>query len=68
MGAQIDLDIPVRPQTGQVIVTEKAVPFLPQPISTIRQTDEGGVMLGDSVEEKGTDDATIPGVLSVTAA
>lgn len=68
IGSFVGLDIPVRPQTGQIIVTEKAAPFLPYPISTIRQTNEGGVMLGDSVEEKGFDDATTPGIISFTAA
>lgn len=67
IGKAVGLDIPVRPQTGQIIVTEKAAPFLPYPVSTIRQTNEGGVMLGDSLEEKGRDDATTAGILSFTA-
>lgn len=53
LGPQVGLDVPVRPQRGQVIVTEKAKPFLRLPIVTLRQTDEGGVMIGDSLEETG---------------
>lgn len=51
LGKMIGLDVPVRPLRGQVIVTEKTEPFLDVPLSTVRQTDEGGVMIGDSQEE-----------------
>lgn len=51
LGPMVGLDVPVRPQRGQLIVTEKTAPFLRYPVSTVRQTDEGGVMLGDSQEE-----------------
>lgn len=52
LGPMVGLDVPVRPQRGQLIVTEKTAPFLRYPVSTIRQTDEGGVLLGDSQEEQ----------------
>ncbi|HEV3185211.1 MAG TPA: FAD-dependent oxidoreductase, partial [Xanthobacteraceae bacterium] len=55
LGPMVGLDVPVRPQRGHIIVTEKVAPFLDHPIVTIRQTDEGGVMIGDSVEEAGFD-------------
>jgi glycine/D-amino acid oxidase-like deaminating enzyme len=51
LGPMVGLNVPVRPQRGQLIVTEKTQPFLRYPIATIRQTDEGGVLLGDSQEE-----------------
>jgi hydrogen cyanide synthase HcnC len=51
LAPMVGLNIPVRPQRGQIIVTEKTQPFLRYPIATIRQTDEGGVLLGDSQEE-----------------
>lgn len=51
LGKMIGLDVPVRALRGQVIVTEKTEPFLDMPLSTVRQTDEGGVMIGDSQEE-----------------
>ena len=53
LAPQVGLDAPVRPQRGQIIVTEKAKPFLHYPVVTVRQTDEGGVMIGDSLEEAG---------------
>ena len=55
LAPQVGLSAPVRPQRGQVMVTEKLAPFLHYPLGTIRQTDEGGVMLGDSKEEVGFD-------------
>ena len=67
LGPMVGLDVPVRPQRGQIIVTEKTVPFLHYPVVTVRQTDEGGVMLGDSQEEAGFDLAIGTSVLSVIA-
>ena len=55
LASQVGLHAPVRPQRGQIIVTEKAQPFLNFPVVTVRQTDEGGVMIGDSLEEVGFD-------------
>jgi hydrogen cyanide synthase HcnC len=67
LGPMVGLDVPVRPQRGQLIVTEKTAPFLHYPVSTVRQTDEGGVMLGDSQEEAGLDPAVGQAVISVLA-
>ena len=66
LGPMVGLNVPVRPQRGQLIVTEKTKPFLRYPIATIRQTDEGGVMLGDSQEEEVEAVVGMP-VLSVLA-
>ena len=55
LGPMVGLHVPVRPQRGQLIITERTSPFLHYPVSTVRQTDEGGVMLGDSQEEAGLD-------------
>ena len=60
-------DVPVRPQRGQLIVTEKIAPFLHYPVATMRQTDEGGVMLGDSQEEAGFDPTVGTRVIAVLA-
>ncbi|MFC0407746.1 NAD(P)/FAD-dependent oxidoreductase [Roseomonas elaeocarpi] len=67
LAPMVGLDAPVRPQRGQAIVTEKSAPFLPYPIVTLRQTDEGGIMMGDSQEEAGTDTGTGLGVLGTIA-
>jgi len=66
LGPMVGLEVPVRPQRGQLIVTEKTAPFLHYPVSTVRQTDEGGVMLGDSQEEAADPDVGLP-VISVLA-
>ncbi|BAF87233.1 opine oxidase subunit B [Azorhizobium caulinodans ORS 571] len=55
LGPMVGLDVPVRPQRGQIVVTERTQPFMRYPVVTVRQTDEGTVMLGDSVEEAGPD-------------
>jgi glycine/D-amino acid oxidase-like deaminating enzyme len=49
------LSAPVRPQRGQILVTERAQHLLPMPTATIRQTKEGSIMLGDSQEDVGFD-------------
>jgi len=68
LAPMVGLRAAVRPQRGQVIVTEKAAPFLPYPMHTLRQTDEGSVMIGDSAEEVGADDAHVGlGILAVEA-
>lgn len=67
LGPMVGLDIPVRPQRGQLIVTEKTAPFLHYPVQTVRQTDEGGVMMGDSQEEAGADPTVTPSVIAVLA-
>ncbi|MCS6890276.1 MAG: FAD-dependent oxidoreductase [Rhodovarius sp.] len=67
LAPMVGLQAPVRPQRGQVMVTERTAPFLPHPMVTIRQTDEGSVMIGDSKEEAPPDDRTSPGILAVMA-
>src|SRR2546423_6298593 len=37
---------------GRIVVPGRPGPFLPHPLTTIRQTDEGTVMIGDSKEEQ----------------
>jgi hydrogen cyanide synthase HcnC len=64
LAPMVGLSAPVRPQRGQIMVTEKLTPFLHLPLTTIRQTDEGGVMIGDSKEEVGFDTGTAHEVLA----
>ncbi len=49
------LHAPVRPQRGQILVTERTREALPMPTTSIRQTDDGTLLLGDSQEEVGLD-------------
>jgi glycine/D-amino acid oxidase-like deaminating enzyme len=55
LAAQLSVSIPLRPQRGQIVVTERAAPFFPYPANGIRQTGDGTVMLGTSNEEVGYD-------------
>ncbi|HLI11502.1 MAG TPA: FAD-dependent oxidoreductase [Alphaproteobacteria bacterium] len=68
LAPMVGLKAPVRPQRGQIVVTERVRPFLRYPVSTVRQTDEGSLLIGDSVEEAGFDDTVGLGVASVMAA
>jgi glycine/D-amino acid oxidase-like deaminating enzyme len=67
LAPMVGLNAPVRPERGHVIVTEKTAPFLKFPVGYIRQTDEGGVMIGDSFEDAGFDTTVRPGVTSTIA-
>jgi glycine/D-amino acid oxidase-like deaminating enzyme len=58
LGAALGLDVPVNPNRGQILVTERLKPFLHYPTTYVRQTDEGTVQLGDSHESVGLDDGT----------
>ena len=49
------LQAPVRPQRGQILVTERTQEALPMPTTSIRQTNDGTLLLGDSQEEVGFD-------------
>ncbi|WP_144636983.1 NAD(P)/FAD-dependent oxidoreductase [Bordetella genomosp. 13] len=53
LARHIGLDLPVRPQRGQIIVLERTRPVLKLPLSTLRQMDEGSWLIGDSQEEAG---------------
>ncbi|RVT93516.1 NAD(P)/FAD-dependent oxidoreductase [Sphingomonas crocodyli] len=58
LASQVGLDIPVRPQRGQILVTERLQPLLPLPSFDARQTREGTVMMGSTTEETGFDAST----------
>jgi hydrogen cyanide synthase HcnC len=49
------LSAPVRPQRGQILVTERTARAWPLPLGSIRQTPEGSILLGSSEEEVGFD-------------
>ncbi len=67
LAPMVGLSAPVRPERGHIIVTEKTAPFLKFPVGYIRQTDEGGVMIGDSFEDVGFDTTVRNGVTSTIA-
>lgn len=61
------LSAPVRPQRGQILVTERASRVFEMPTTTVRQTVEGGVMIGDSMEDVGFDTSQRPDVMRAMA-
>lgn len=63
----VGLGAPVRPLRGQILVTERARPLLAMPTTTVRQTVEGGFMLGDSQEDVGFDTGQDPLVMRTIA-
>ncbi|MBV4551936.1 FAD-binding oxidoreductase [Pseudomonas sp. SWRI102] len=67
LGAMVGLDVPVQPNRGQILVTERLKPFLHYPTTYVRQTDEGTVQLGDSHESAGFDDGTGSQVMAAIA-
>ena len=59
LGAMVGLEVPVHPEHGQILVTERAVPLLDHPTLNVRQTDEGSLLLGASQEERGFDTSVL---------
>jgi glycine/D-amino acid oxidase-like deaminating enzyme len=64
LARQLGLHAPVVPNRGQVLIGERISRFLDHPTLNIRQTDEGTIQLGDSMEEVGFDDETSTSVLA----
>jgi glycine/D-amino acid oxidase-like deaminating enzyme len=67
LATQIGLHAPVQPNRGQVLVGERVAKFLDHPTTYVRQTDEGTIQLGDSMEDVGLDDGTTADVLATIA-
>jgi hydrogen cyanide synthase HcnC len=67
LAPQVGLSAPVRPQRGQILVLERLRRFLHHPLATLRQTDEGTVLIGDSQEEAGFDDTVGMAILATLA-
>ncbi len=60
LAAQVGLTVPMKPLHGQIMVTERTGPRLPMPTNLVRQTREGVMMLGYTVDDFGYDTATRP--------
>jgi glycine/D-amino acid oxidase-like deaminating enzyme len=67
LAPQVGLQIPIRPQRGQIIALERVQRFMEYPMSVVRQTDEGTVLIGDSQEEAGFDTSTGSAILATLA-
>ena len=53
LAAMMGKTVPLTPQKGQLLVTERVAPFLAFPMSGIRQTGNGSVMIGYTNEDTG---------------
>ncbi len=58
LAQQVGLDVPIRPQRGQLLVTERLAPMFPMPTVPLRQTAEGTILIGSTQEEVGFDTGT----------
>ncbi|YBV94220.1 FAD-binding oxidoreductase (plasmid) [Phyllobacteriaceae bacterium JZ32] len=67
LAPMVGLSAPLKRSKGQVLVTEKCAPFFDYAAATIRQADEGGVMIGDSEETQSTAIATNQDISAVLA-
>lgn len=67
LAPMVGLKAPVSPLKGQIMVTSKVKPFLDRPTHFLRQTEEGGVIIGESKEDVGFDDSTTPSVMHALA-
>jgi len=56
LGPQLGFGADIRPQRGELLITEKLGDRLPFLSSTIRQVDEGGVQIGGTKADAGPDD------------
>jgi len=53
LAAMMGKTVPLAPEKGQLLVTERVAPFLAFPMSGIRQTGNGSVMIGYTNENTG---------------
>ena len=58
LAPDLGLHAPLRPQRGQILVTERLPQILDMATHTVRQTADGTVMMGDSKEDAGFDRGT----------
>ncbi|MFD3189898.1 NAD(P)/FAD-dependent oxidoreductase [Sedimentitalea sp. HM32M-2] len=68
LGPKLGFVAPIRPQRGQVLITEKLPKLINRPSLIARQVDEGGVQIGATNEEAGLDDGVSQPGLSGLAA
>lgn len=68
LGPAMGFKAPIRPQRGQVLITEKLPKLINRPSLIARQVDEGGIQIGATNEEVGLDDrVTQPGLSGLAA-
>ncbi len=68
LGPMLGFKAPIRPQRGQVMITEKMPKLINRPSLIARQTDDGGIQIGATNEEVGLDNGVTQSGLSGLAA
>lgn len=63
LAKQVGIHVPIVPNRGQVLITERLPRFLDLPTNYVRQTDEGTIQIGDSIEDVGYNDQIATPVL-----
>ncbi len=58
LAAMAGMAVPVLPERGHLLVTERLAPFLRRPSGIFRQTAEGTLLIGESNEDAGYDNRT----------
>jgi glycine/D-amino acid oxidase-like deaminating enzyme len=61
LGPLVGMEIPLHPNRGQILITERVRKFLHYPTIPLRQTAEGTLQIGNSHEDVGLDDGTLLG-------
>lgn len=64
----LGIPVPVRPVRGQILVTESIQETLRLPVAGLQQRHDGSIMIGESHEQCGLDDAQSMAVMSRLAA
>ena len=64
LAPMVGLQQSLKPQKGQIVVTEKLDQQMVLPSLLLRQTDEGGLMIGDSHEDTGFETSVRPNIVS----
>lgn len=67
LAAMLDMKIPVQPERGQILVTERLRPVLSYPLSGVRQTAAGSLLFGTSHESVGSNTTVTTGVIRYIA-
>ena len=53
LGSQLGFKAPIRPQQGQILITEKMPKLVNKPNAVVRQVNEGGIQIGASKTDVG---------------
>lgn len=67
LAPQLGLIAPLAPQRGHVMVTARLPRLLPLPTVSLRQTEEGSVLIGESKEDRPDNDSVRPDILAAQA-